>query len=98
MTFAFGGKRDGERKRGWVGREERRGGLCEGGDWTGWGVPVPGRVTHPGGSFLFLSQRENVGSRTKLLCWLLPPRLASGAPGPATFWKRSPIECAVISV
>lgn len=37
------GKRDGERKRGWVGREERRGGLCEGGDWTGWGsLPLAG--------------------------------------------------------
>lgn len=62
------------------------------------GVPVPGGVTHPGGSFLFLSQREIIGSRTKLLCWLLPPGLASGAAGPATFWKRSPTDRAVISV
>lgn len=93
----WGEKRRREKKRlGGQGGEER--GSVRGGRLDRVGIPVPSRVTHPGGSFLFLSQRENVGSRTKLLFWLLPPRLASGAPGPATFWKRSPIECAVISV
>ena len=49
MTFVFGGKRDRERKRGWEGREERRGGLCKRGrlDRVGAaGLPVPSGVTY----------------------------------------------------
>lgn len=64
MTFVFGGKRDRERKRGWEGREERRGGLCKRGrlDRVGAaGLPVPSGVTYlcpPGCSFLFLKGRH----------------------------------------